>query len=944
MPTFLSPAVFTNEIDLSALPNSASGIVPAFIGTASKGQLNKATLVTNAQNFIDNFGEPFAESFLGYAVLAFLEEGNLCWVLRVGVEAEEGQPEELAEIAIDTSGAKTSGWGRIPVFKGIDFGKITTRDGSTGFTFQAAGLNGSPSFNDAVVSTTEGPTDATLNVTASGYTGSIADSFLVLITGSPVATSGSNVDGATFQVIRTSDGAVVQSGALTESPTPGLSDPVTLPDSLSFTVQMVSGVLDANDSFTFSVFPDNRNFSVAVDNDVTGASDFVMPSATYADATALVAAINTLIGSSEPYLAVDNGDETASLRTRTAGEMIQLITTEGFALEIGQSLYAFDIPRSHVLATSTGAHDVTSQNNSVTIQVQGVATKQFTAAIPVGANMATTTVAQAITAAATVLGDTLCRSYALTIPGGEQVLVVETVVAHELDQVSMLADGSHIKTLRFTEAFDILYPYTTNYRGFVSTSLTLPAGGEITENTPLSCEVSPFGSQCAVDTAYYENIVGFLVATSAGTWIDDYTVNLQLYNSTPGAYSVIIIDNNGITQSRIDNVTFNPSDLRYIGNVVNPGSPIGGLNGNEFVNWIRRPIFLNDDPSDVANFQVRLPAPFFNKAFGGQANGIPADPLYSSELDRAVIGNPALETGIYTFANPERFEMVSLLCTPGFSSGAVIVTALSVCTQRGDCLYIVDPPFGLNTQQVVDWHNGLLFTDLAVALDSSYGALYHPWVKIFDQFNGGDIFIPPSGHICAVFARTDRVAEIWFAPAGFNRGQIITGLDLEVEHTRGQRDLMYGFGNAVNPIVKFPQKGIYVFGQRTLQRKDSALDRVNVRMLLIAIKKALAGSNGSLQYFLFEQNDRITRQLVKSQIDSYMSDVLARRGVTAFSTVCDDTNNTPARIDRNELWVSLLVKPTRAIEFIVLNIGILRTDQSFVSQEVLAAVGVTTSI
>lgn len=941
MPTFLSPAVFTNEIDLSALPNSASGIVPAFIGTASKGPINKPILVTNAQNFIDTFGNPFAESFLGYAVLAFLEEGNLCWVLRVGVEAEEGQAVELAEIAIDISGAKTSGWGRIPIFKGIDFGKITTRAaGDDGFSFHPASGTFT-NFNDAVVSTTDGPTDATLTVTGSTYSGSIADSFLVLITGAPVATSGSNVDGATYQVIRASDGAIVQSGALTESGTPGTSDPVTLPDNISFVVDMLSGVLDVNDSFTFSVEPENRLFTVAVDNDVAGATEFTMPTADYATAALLADAINTLIGSGEEYFAVANDDDTVTLITRTAGEMIQLVTTEGFALEVGQSLYVFDIPRSHVLATSTGTHDITSQNNSVTIQVQGAATKQFTAAIPVGSAMATSTVAQAINSAATVLGDTLCRAYAMTIPGGEEVLVVESVQAHELDQVTMLADGSHIKTLRFTDEFDILFPYTINYRGFTSTELELPAGGEVTESSPLSCEVDPFSAQCAIDASYYANIVGFLVATSPGTWITDYNINLQLYNTTPGTYSVIVTDKNGIVASRVDNVTFNPSDTRYIGNVINPDSPIGGINGNEFINWIRRPIFLNDDPSDVANFEVRLPAPFFNKDFAGQANGIPNDPLYSSELDRAVIGNPALETGIYTFANPERFEAVSLLVTPGFSSGAVIVTALSVCTQRGDCLYIVDPPFGLNTQQVVDWHNGLLFTDLAVALDSSYGALYHPWVKIFDQFNGGNIFIPPSGHVCAVFARTDRVAEIWFAPAGFNRGQIITGLDLEVEHTRGQRDLMYGFGNAVNPIVKFPQKGIYVFGQRTLQRKDSALDRVNVRMLLIAIKKALAGSNGSLQFFLFEQNDRITRQLVKSQIDAYMSDVAARRGVTAFTAICDESNNTPQRIDRNELWVSLLIKPTRAIEFIVLNIGILRTDQSFVSQEVLAAVGVT---
>jgi phage tail sheath protein FI len=230
---------------------------------------------------------------------------------------------------------------------------------------------------------------------------------------------------------------------------------------------------------------------------------------------------------------------------------------------------------------------------------------------------------------------------------------------------------------------------------------------------------------------------------------------------------------------------------------------------------------------------------------------------------------------------------------------------------------------------------------MQVALDSSYGALYHPWVKIFDQFNGGQIFIPPSGHVSAVFSRTARVNETWFAPAGLNRGKLMTAIDLEVRHTRGERDLMYGFNNAVNPIVNIPQRGIYIWGQRTLQRKDSALDRVNVRMLLIELKKALAGPRGLLNEYLFEPNDAATRRLVTSGIDSYMADVAARRGVTGWKTVCDETNNTAQRIDRNELWVSLMVKPTRAIEYILLNLAILRTDQSFSAEEVLASVGIT---
>jgi phage tail sheath protein FI len=318
------------------------------------------------------------------------------------------------------------------------------------------------------------------------------------------------------------------------------------------------------------------------------------------------------------------------------------------------------------------------------------------------------------------------------------------------------------------------------------------------------------------------------------------------------------------------------------------------------------------------------------------ANGIPLDPLFSSELDRAVIGNPALESGIFAFQNPEVFD-ISLLVIPGFSSGAVIAQGLQLCESRGDCLFIIDPPFGLRPQQVVDWHNGMLFSDLTASLNSSYGALYFPWWKIFDQFNGGEIFIPPSGHVSSVFARTENVAETWFAPAGLNRGRLLTALDTEVDLTQGERNLLYGFNNAVNPIVNFPQDGIVVFGQRTLQRRDSALDRVNVRMLLIFIKK---NAVRLLRNFLFEPNDPTTRVQVTAILNSFMGDILGRRGVTAFKVICDETNNTPERIDRNELHVAILIKPTRAIEFIVLNLVILRTEQSFAADEVLAAAGV----
>jgi hypothetical protein len=191
-----------------------------------------------------------------------------------------------------------------------------------------------------------------------------------------------------------------------------------------------------------------------------------------------------------------------------------------------------------------------------------------------------------------------------------------------------------------------------------------------------------------------------------------------------------------------------------------------------------------------------------------------------------------------------------------------------------------------------------------------------------------------------VFSRTSRETEQWFAPAGLRRGRLLTALDVEYSPAQGERDLLYGSGNAVNPIVKFPQDGITVWGQRTLQRSQTALDRVNVRMLLIYIKKNLTRL---LRNFIFEPNDRVLWRQVSATIDPFLGDIQNRRGLQGYKVVVDSSNNTPERIDRNELWVSVFLKPTRTVEFIVLNLVVMRTGASFSAEEVLAAGGIASS-
>lgn len=945
MPVYLSPGVYTREINVGVLPTSAGPILPAFIGTAKKGPLNVPVLCSSAQQAIDIFGEPIPESYLMYAVLASFEENTSCYVMRVGIECEPGQAAELADVCIDTSGAKGSGWGRVPLFTGIDYGRINLREVSatTPLAFHAASVN-NISYNDVVVSTTDGPTTATLNVTGS-YSGDVDDSYVMIITSAPNVSDGAPVAGAGYQIIKNSTGEVVSEGILADGNDDGTSDAISIGDGLTVRVVVTSGVLDENDTFTFEVEPDNRQFSVAVEG-VTGGS-YTMPTATYTDAEAFVNAFNALL-SGEDYQALEYTLEDGEtvipiLRTSVAGERIQLMTSQAFALEVGTQQYAWDIPRSYLLGVAEGPYNITTANNRVKINVIGTSTtKTVEFNVPNGIGQTAAAIASVVNLAGVVAGDVVWESFELTVPGGGTHVAIVTTSNHQFDTLFAQASYSNLRTLRFCEELNIPYPYKRAYRGYSDNRLVLPDAGESDPSIPLSCEVDPLSSDCASDTAYFANIVGWFVAPSAGTWVDNLRLSLELYTDgigeAAGRYRLVIRDSSGAVLDSVDDVNFDKRTTRYIGNVVNPGSSLGGASGNAFVNWEERPAYLNND-ANSALYEVRLPSQVNAKSYQGQQNGIPLDPAYSVELDSAVIGVPSLSSGLYAFQNPETLP-ITLLATPGFSSGAVIGTALQVCEARGDVVYLVDPPFGLRPQQVVDWHNGMLLSDLNNSINSSYGALNWSWIKYFDQFNSSEIWVPPSGHVSAVYARTAREREVWFAPAGVQRGRLITALDVEYAPSLPERDLLYGNQNAVNPIAKFPQEGIVLYGQKTLDRTGALTNRVNVRMLSNTLKREMSQL---LRQFLFEPNDQALWSQVRATLEPYMSNVQTRRGVTAWRLVVDETNNTNERIDRGELWVTLFYRPTRAVEFVVLNLVQLRSGASFSAEEVLAAGGIATA-
>jgi hypothetical protein len=286
-------------------------------------------------------------------------------------------------------------------------------------------------------------------------------------------------------------------------------------------------------------------------------------------------------------------------------------------------------------------------------------------------------------------------------------------------------------------------------------------------------------------------------------------------------------------------------------------------------------------------------------------------------------GSIAYQQAIVALGNADEFD-INLIVVPGIvyqHHPYVTNLVVDMCEKRGDCFYIMDlyaddgNPAGGQVDEIVAY---------AAQWDTNYAAAYYPWVKVIDVNTNKIVTVPPSVVLPAVFAANDKTAAEWFAPAGLNRGGISTAVQVTDRTTHEERDTLYE--GKVNPIASFPGSGIVVWGQKTLQDAASALDRINVRRLLINIKKFFASTS---KYLVFEQNVAATRNKFLSIVNPYLESVQQRSGLYAFFVKMDEENNTPDVIDRNILYGQIYLKPTKTAEFIILDFNILPTGASF---------------
>lgn len=335
---------------------------------------------------------------------------------------------------------------------------------------------------------------------------------------------------------------------------------------------------------------------------------------------------------------------------------------------------------------------------------------------------------------------------------------------------------------------------------------------------------------------------------------------------------------------------------------------------------------LNDgitvNSNGSTSYSASMPILESGSFHGATGNIAPEDANYFSSIsntDTQGVNGSDYTTAISILSNKDEY-IFNIVSAPGLvyenaAQGSALDSIITLAEQRGDCIAVVDlDNYGSTVNNV---------TGTGTSLNSSYAASYWPWVQVRSA-TGRNVWAPASVAIPGVYAFTDNSSAPWYAPAGLVRGGVVGIIQAEQKLTRGQRDLLYD--GKVNPIATFPGQGIAVFGQKTLQTKASALDRVNVRRLLIELKKFLGDQARNL---VFEQNTVATRNKFLSTVNPYLESVVQRQGLYAFRVVMDDTNNTADVVDRNQLIGQIFIQPARTAEFIVLDFTVEPTGATF---------------
>jgi hypothetical protein len=423
---------------------------------------------------------------------------------------------------------------------------------------------------------------------------------------------------------------------------------------------------------------------------------------------------------------------------------------------------------------------------------------------------------------------------------------------------------------------------------------------------------------------------------------DNIRFEISNSNTGSGTFNVVIRRGNDVTNKKVvleafNNINLDPNSNRYISQVIGDQT----LNYNSSTNQME----LSGSYPNLSRY-VRVKAVNFPTPNYFDSNGV-AVSAYTSSIPINGSGSFSTATGdikagtgasmydnistttqgltggnydnmISLLSNAEAYQF-NVLFAPGLTNDTHTTQITNIITntqQRGDNLFVTD----------LSLFNGTIASTVTQAQtrDTSYAATYWPWVRIIDPSTAKQVWVPASTVVPGVYAFNDKVSAPWFAPAGINRGGLSTVLQAQYKLSQGNRDTLYA--NNINPIATLPKQGVVVYGQKTLQKAASALDRVNVRRLMIELKNYIRQISDTL---VFEQNTNATQTLFVTRVTPYLESIQQKQGLYAFQVIMNDSNNGPAVIDQNQLVGQIYVQPTRTAEFISLDFILTPTGTEF---------------
>jgi hypothetical protein len=474
-----------------------------------------------------------------------------------------------------------------------------------------------------------------------------------------------------------------------------------------------------------------------------------------------------------------------------------------------------------------------------------------------------------------------------------------------------------------------------------TSSLSTPISSSAGASSQPAFVLKTISKGAIMNSSGSENSAGVL---TNGT-IDNVRWEISQADTGSGTFTLLIRRGNDTTNDKViletyANISLDPEQGNYVARVIGDTyqEVVTDTDGKTYVETIGTypnasryvyvssvnnptPSYFNSDGTVKSAFTASIPL-VASGTFGGAVGtlNIGGANFYDkiNSTNTQGLTGAAYTTAFSLLANKDEYSY-KVITTPGLyyaDYAPQLGTLMTTVQNRGDAIAVIDlVKYGATINET---------TTQAGANNTSYAAAYWPWVQILNPDTGKFNWVPASTLIPGVYAANDTSAEPWFAPAGINRGGLSQVIRPERKLQRADRDTLYE--NNVNPIANFPATGPAVFGQKTLQKRASALDRVNVRRLLIELKSFIGQVANNL---VFEPNTAATRNAFLAQVNPYLESVQQRQGVYAFKVVMDDSNNTPDVIDRNQLVGQIFIQPTRTAEFIVLDFNVLPTGAEF---------------